>query len=249
MPSTTPWLQLLEPLTEPTPVRLRISDEPADTSQPAAPDLGAPDLGALRAEAEAVLAQARAEAAGMLEDAGLQAEALREAAWQEGHHQGRTEARDAAEAEIRAAWEARAGALRAEMDSIVTQIGAARAALWARQEPEMVALALDIARQVVKTEVTQNPEVVRALIANAVRRITDKDNVRVRVSVSDAPRVKGMRQDLMELMDGLRHLEIVDDRRVGEGGCVIETNAGTIDAKIETQLSEVARALGVAENG
>jgi flagellar assembly protein FliH len=206
-------------------------------------------MDALRAEADAVLAQARAKAAETLEDAQIQAEVLRAAAWQEGQHQGRTEARATVEAELRTAWEARAGALRAELDGIVTQIGVAREALWARQEPEMVALALDIARQVVKTEVTQNPEVVHALIANAVRRITDKDNVRVRVSVADAPRVKEMRQDLMELMDGLRHLEIVDDRRVGEGGCVIETNAGTIDAKIETQLSEVARALGVAENG
>jgi len=241
MPTTTPWLQLLEPLTEPPPIRLHLAEVPTPTSV-------SPDLDALRAEADAVLGQARTEAAEMLEDAQIQAEALREAAWQEGHHQGRTEARAAVEAEMRAAWEARADALRAELDGIVTQIGAAREALWARQEPEMVALALDIARQVVKTEVTQNPEVVHALIANAVRRITDKDNVRVRVSVSDAPRVKEMRQDLMELMDGLRHLEIVDDRRVGEGGCVIETNAGTIDAKIETQLSEVARALGVAEN-
>ena len=242
MPTPTPWLQLLEPLAEPPPVRLRLAEAPAP-----APD--SPDLDALRAEADVVLAQARAEAAEMLEDAQIQAETLREAAWQEGHHQGRIEARAALETELRAAWEARVGALRAEIEGMVTQIGIAREALWARQEPEMVALALDIARQVVKTEVTQNPEVVRALIANAVRRITDKDNVRVRVSVSDAPRVKEMRQDLMELMDGLRHLEIVDDRRVGEGGCVIETNAGTIDAKIETQLSEVARALGVDENG
>ena len=239
----TPWLQTLEPLAEPPPVRLRLTDAPHD------PAPASPDTDALRAEAEAVLTQARAEAAEMLEDAQTQAEALREAAWQEGHHQGRTEGRAAVEAELRAAWEERRAALRAELDGMVVQIAAAREALWARQEPEMVALALDIARQVVKTEVTQNPEVVRALIANAVRRITDKDNVRVRVSVGDAPRVKEMRQDLMELMDGLRHLEIVDDRRVGDGGCVIETNAGTIDAKIETQLSEVARALGVVENG
>lgn len=243
MPTATPWLQLLEPLAEPPPVRLRMSEAPA-----AAPPPTAPDMDALRAEAQAALAQARAQSAELLEDAQVQAEALREAAWQEGHHQGRTEARASVEAEMRAAWDARGEALRDEVDGMVTQIGAAREALWARQEPEMVALALDIARQVVKTEVTQNPEVVRALIANAVRRITDKDNVRVRVSIADAPRVKEMRQDLMEMMDGLRHLEIVDDRRVGEGGCVIETNAGTIDAKIETQLSEVARALGVDEN-
>ena len=237
----TPWLQTLEPLAEPPPVRRQSNT--ADSAPPP------PDIDALRAEVEAVLSQARAEAAELLEDAQTQAEALREAAWQEGHHQGRTEAQAAVEAEQRAVWDARCAALRGEMDGMVTQIAIAREALWARQESEMVALALDIARQVVKTEVKQNPEVVRALIANAVRRITDKDNVRVRVSVSDAPRVKEMRQDLMELMDGLRHLEIVDDRRVGEGGCVIETNAGTIDAKIETQLSEVARALGVAENG
>ena len=242
MTALTPWLQMLEPLTEPPPLRLT----PIGGAVPAPV---APDLDALRAEAEAVLAQARTEANELLEDAQVQAEALREAAWQEGHHEGRVEARAAVEAELRADWDTRAAALRAELDSMVTQIASAREALWARQEPEMVALALDIARQVVKTEVRQNPEVVRALIANAVRRITDKDNVRVRVSVSDAPRVKEMRQDLLELMDGLRHLEIVDDRRVGEGGCVIETNAGTIDAKIETQFSEVARALGVEENG
>lgn len=184
----------------------------------------------------------------MLYDAQVQAEALREAAWQEGHYQGRTEAKAALETEMRLAWEARKDALRVEMDGIVTQIAAAREALWARQEPEMVALALDIAKQVVKTEVTQNPEVIRAVLANALRRLTDKDNVRVRVSVGDAPRVKEIREDLMEMADGLRHLEILDDRRVGDGGCVIETNAGTIDAKIETQLSEVARALGVSEN-
>jgi len=238
----TSWLSTLEPLAEPPPVRLR-------SGGAATPTPPAPDFEALRAEAERVLAGANAQAAELLEDAQVQSEALREAAWQEGHHEGRVEARAAVEAELRADWDTRAAALRAELDGMVTQIASAREALWARQEPEMVALALDIARQVVKTEVRQNPEVVRALIANAVRRITDKDNVRVRVSVSDAPRVKEMRQDLLELMDGLRHLEIVDDRRVGEGGCVIETNAGTIDAKIETQFSEVARALGVEENG
>ena len=114
----------------------------------------------------------------------------------------------------------------------------------------MVALALDIARQVVKTEVTQNPEVVRQVLSQ--RHPADHATKTTSASasrVADAPRVKEMRQDLMEMLDGLRHLEIVDDRRVGDGGCVIETNAGTIDAKIETQLAEVARALGVSENG
>ena len=236
-PPSVSWLDFLEPLAEPEP------SLPEDALPEAAP-LNLEDL---RAEVEAVLAQARADAAETMADAHVQAGALREAAWQEGLHAGRTEARTRAEAEIRAEWAAHKDALRAEMDTLTRQIGEAREVLWRQQEPEMVALALDIARQVVKTEITQNPEVVRAVLSNALRRLTDKDNVRVRVSVGDAARVKEMRQDLLEVVDGLRHLEILDDRRVGDGGCVIETNAGSIDAKIETQMAEVARALGVSE--
>ena len=235
----TSWLDMLEPLSEPLP---RFSDD-------AAPAAETPlDLADIHAEAETVLASAQAEAAELVEDARIQAEALREAAWQEGFHQGKLEARAAVETEMRVDWAGRQDALRAEMDTIAADIAAAREALWRSQESEMVALALDIARQVIKTEVTQNPAVVHAVIANALRRITDKENVRVRVSVADAPRVKEAREDLMEIIDGLRFIEIVADRRVGDGGCVIETNAGTIDAKIETQLAEVARALGVSEN-
>ncbi len=240
MAFSTPWLDTLEPLTE-TSRPARMGGAATSTPPP-------PDPGVLRREAEDVLARAQAEAAETVGDALVQAAALREAAWQEGFHQGRTEAQDTVGAEMRGVWEARMTALRDEVSQVVAQIGAAREQLWQEQEAEMVALSLDIARQVVKTEVTQNPQVVRAVIANALRRITDKDNVRVRVSLADAPAVKEARQDLMETVDGLRHLEVIDDRRVGVGGCVIETNGGTIDAKIETQLGEVARALGVLEN-
>ena len=239
--AVTAWLETLETLVPPAPNSGGVGEEKT-------PPLSV-DLEEARFEAEALMAAARAEAAEMIEDAQVQAESLREAAWQEGFHDGAMKARASVEAELRADWDVRRDTLRAELDDMAAQIGAAREEMWRRQEAEMVGLALDIARQVVKAEITQNPEVVRQVLSNAIRRISDKDNVRVRVSVSDAPRVKEMRQDLMDVVDGLRHLEIVDDRRVGDGGCVIETNAGTIDAKIETQLAEVARALGVGEHG
>ena len=204
----------------------------------------APDLSESRARAAGLLEQARREADEMRDDARLQAEALREAAWQEGFHQGQESGRDAIEIKLRAAWETEKQALRAQVQEVVAHIGAARQALWERQEAEMVAFVLAIARQVIKTEVSQNPEVVRSVIQNALRRVTDKEQVRLRVSVGDAGHVRAMREDLLTMLDGLRHLEIVDDRRVGDGGCVIETGGGTIDAKIETQLAEIERALG-----
>ncbi len=200
----------------------------------------------LAAEAEQTCAQARRDAAEMLEDARVQAEAMREAAWQEGFHEGRQAGQVAAALELQRAQDAQLAQGRAQFQTLTDAIGAARQELWNAQEAEMVAFVLQIARQVVKTEVTQNPEVIASVLQNALRRVTDKDQVRIRVSLADAAQVRGMREDLLNLMDGVRNLEIVDDRRIGQGGCVVETNAGTIDAKIETQLDEVERALAHA---
>jgi flagellar assembly protein FliH len=237
----TPFFSLLEPLSEPEPTAM-LRLETADGVTKLVEDLAAQAREALSA-ADRTLANARAEAEEMCEDARVQAEALREAAWQEGFHDGRQTARAQIEAELRAQWDVEREKFRAEAEALIEEIVRQRQALWESQEAEMVAFSLDIARQVVKTELTQNAEIVTNTLHNALRRITDKENVRIRLSVADAPRIREMRDDLLTLIDGIKNLEIVEDRRVGDGGCVIETGAGTIDAKIETQLAEVERAL------
>jgi flagellar biosynthesis/type III secretory pathway protein FliH len=42
-------------------------------------------------------------------------------------------------------------------------------------------------------------------------------------------------------------MRVIEDQRVDRGGVVIETDAGTIDAKISTQLREVRRLLAVED--
>lgn len=231
---TSSFVSLLEPLA---------SIAPAAKSRPCAPD--AIQQEDARAEAARVCTQAQAEADEILSDARVQAEALREAAWQEGFHNGREGGRDAVTLELEAQFRAQKQALQAEVAALTGSIGAARQALWERQEAEMVAFVLEIARKVIKTEVTQNPEIIHAVIANALRRVANKDLIRIKVCPDEAERLRAGREDLLALVDGIKTLEIVDDRRISAGGCVIETNGGTIDAKIETQLAEIKRVLDV----
>ena len=67
--------------------------------------------------------------------------------------------------------------------------------------------------------------------------------LRIRVHGNDLETVRTNRADLLTLVDGANHVEIIEDRRVEPGGCIIETNAGSIDARIETQLESVSDAL------
>jgi hypothetical protein len=47
-------------------------------------------------------------------------------------------------------------------------------------------------------------------------------------------------------VDGVRKLELVDDRRVGRGARIVESENGVMDARIKTQLDEVTRVVGEA---
>jgi flagellar assembly protein FliH len=80
-------------------------------------------------------------------------------------------------------------------------------------------------------------------VRNALRRVVDTGKVRVRVNAEDLETVRASREELATLIDGIENLEIISDRRVGAGGAVVETEGGTIDARIETQLSEIATLL------
>jgi len=41
---------------------------------------------------------------------------------------------------------------------------------------------------------------------------------------------------------GERHWQVVADRRVRAGGCIIDTEAGQVDAQIDTQLVRIRNA-------
>lgn len=216
--------------------RLSQESQPRERSavnKPAQPEI--PNLDSTREEADRILFEARA-----------QAEAIREEARQQGYAAGAALARQEVETELRTIWDRQTFAIKGNIQAIIDSIIEAREELWRETEQEMVALVIEIARKVIKTEVKQNSDVIVEMIRHAMRRISDKDNIRIRVNPDDVGVVREHREDLMRILDGIRHLEIDDDRRIGQGGCVIETNAGTIDARVETQFEQVEEALKAA---
>lgn len=132
--------------------------------------------------------------------------------------------------------------LRSSVEALISEIRETRARILAQCQDEVGDLILDVARKVLKDEAKWNRDVVMGIVKDALRRVIDKDSVRVRVNIEDLPVVKEARADLLSTVDGIRNLEIVDDRRVGLGGAIVETSSGTIDARIETQLEEIRRA-------
>jgi len=125
-----------------------------------------------------------------------------------------------------------------------------RASFFDRVEPELVRLAVTIGEKIIAQELELRPEMVVDLVRNAMRRVRDREALRVSVNPHDLEQVRAAREDLISAVDGIKKLEVIEDRRVDRGGCIIESQNGTLDARISTQMEEINRALeGVMPNG
>ena len=110
-------------------------------------------------------------------------------------------------------------------------------------ELAMVDLALAIARRFVKATAVYNSDMIKETIKSAVRMATEKEKVVIRVNPADLEEVKSHQDDIIFIGDGITKLDVRPDKNIERGGCVVETEAGNIDARNETRFQELDKAL------
>jgi len=176
------------------------------------------------AEARVLLDQARRQADAMLVEARAQADALR------------AEGQRAGEAEGRARGEAAFTTVLVEARAEAEQVR--RAALPAAQTIA-VRMAEKIVGRVVALDATAMADIARqALEATRAR----AGVVSLRVHPEDWAAIETGRPALAARLAKAVELRIVPDASVGRHGCVVESGAGRLDARLETQLAALERA-------
>ena len=119
-----------------------------------------------------------------------------------------------------------------------------RAKLFSDNEGEIIKLVLEIAKKVIGREFSENDKavlnVIRLALSDAVG-----DKIIVRVNPEDYKNIKNNQKELISATDGSSTLQLREDEEVQPGGCIVETDIGTIDAQIDTQLSAIKKALGL----
>ncbi len=215
--------------------------------QPAQPTI---DFEALRSEAdaiidgaerdaEALLADAHMRARTMIDDAGVRAEQIAENARRAAHEAGHAAGTQAAEREM--------SELLATMRNLIEMARAERHKIIESAEPELVKLAMGIAERVLHQQIALDRNVVVEMAKVAISRLIDRDSVTVRVNPADLERMREHREDVLALGD-VKNVRIIEDQRVDRGGVVVETDAGSVDARVHTQLAEVKKVLRIEDD-
>jgi flagellar biosynthesis/type III secretory pathway protein FliH len=119
-----------------------------------------------------------------------------------------------------------------------------RAKLFSDNEKEIVRLVFEIAKKIIGREFNQNDKaimnVIRLALSDAVG-----DKIIVRLNPEDYEIVKKNEKELFEAVETGTTLNFKEDMDVQKGGCVVDTDIGSIDAQLDTQLHAIKKALGL----
>lgn len=179
-------------------------------------------------EIEAWWEQKRAEAEALFQETRERAVAEGYAA---GHAQGKSEA-----------YEEETGAINKARE-ILELAYSQKEKIIAEAEPFLVELSIAVAEKVICGELGQKPEQVLEMAKKVLNRSRVYGTVTICVNPRYYELVQENRAQLLALLDGQAELAVCPDHSVQDGGCVIRTQMGSVDARVTTQLEEIKRAL------
>jgi flagellar assembly protein FliH len=117
-----------------------------------------------------------------------------------------------------------------------------REQFYADAEPEIVRLAVAVAEKVIGIIANERPDVVKDVVRQALERSIG-DRIVVRLNPEDYATVMSENYEFKDVIDRTKRIMFKEDEGIVKGGCVVETEVGTIDAQLETQMEAIKKAL------
>ncbi len=202
-------------------------------------------------QARQIIQKAREAAAGILKRAETaareRARDIERQAHARGLEDGRREGRELARRE--AAEQARAEARR-QYEQLGQTLAAGLAAfdeskrrLLAEAQREMIGLAVAIARRVCKHEVGRDTRTARENVRAALEMVRHEHDLEVHLHPAQYQALRETFPECTRDIVARDAVHLVEDETVTPGGCLVASRHGTIDARIETQIDRIARAI------
>lgn len=108
---------------------------------------------------------------------------------------------------------------------------------------QVMEICLLIAKKILNHETTVDQESVLHVIKKALSHLADRQEFTIRVSPKDLSVVTEKRELWSSISDQLDTITIKEDERIEQGGCIIESANGVIDARMATQMHEMAESI------
>lgn len=135
----------------------------------------------------------------------------------------------------------KAGAELARLAQLMSALDGALSRFDEELTQNLLSLALDIARQMLREALRVRPELVLPVIREAVNSLPQaSQHPHLKLHPDDAALVRSLMEDELNHF----HWKVIEDSRIERGGCRVETPNSEIDATLESRWKMILSALG-----
>lgn len=109
--------------------------------------------------------------------------------------------------------------------------------------PDILEISIDIAKKIVKKEIEQDPQLVLNTVLSVLKNIS-KEEAKIVIKVSPS-QIESVKENIFDIVSSLGleiRTNIISDDTIEEGGCIVQTSNGIVDATINTQLEIIKEA-------
>ena len=152
-------------------------------------------------------------------------------------------ARQKAEQEIQEkideAVEVRVNEIQNALAESIEKLASAKDDISAQIEKELVTLAIKIAQKIVGQEIGLDESIALEMTKRSLKQIDSRALAEVHLNPEDLTFV----QEKQGEIDFHGSLKLIEDQSVTKGGCLVHTETGDLDARIESQFEEIVEGL------
>lgn len=170
--------------------------------------------------AEEVLGKVKEDAENYRLEVVKECEQLKTAAQQEGFEEGFRE------------WQRHVAALENEVIKVRKDL-----------EKMLIPISLKAAQKIVGREIELSDDIIVDIVSNAIKQVAQHKKVTIYVNPKELEKLESGRERLRHIFENVEVLSLRGRGDISPGGCVIETEAGIINAQIENQWRSLQQAL------
>lgn len=185
-----------------------------------------------RMEGEQIISEANDESARIIQNAEEQHQQIVEAATQDGFNVGYQEGREEAIREN--------AQLLMDTTNALNELHKAFPAAVRENEGKLIKICIMLADALTKEELFGRPEICVKILDKAIRRVSDLERVLIKVNPLDLDLILPKENHFRGILPDVQDFVITGHYAIPRGGCLIETNSGTIDARFSAQFAIVS---------
>lgn len=114
---------------------------------------------------------------------------------------------------------------------------------------DLLDLAFKVAEKIIGRQLEVDETTVLDIVSQAMKSVRQSRELTIRVHPDDAKVLRKNEEALIEKLGRQRVIDIMEDKKVQKGGCIIESEIGIVEAQLQTQLERLKKVITTLKAG